>query len=135
MTASGGEAGFTLLELLVVLVVLGFAAALAAPAIRPGGGPAVALRTATADAVAQLVAAREDAIFDRRVHCIGLTGDVAPDCQPLRLRGDVALSAPGATSIRFHRDGSSSGARLTLVAGGLRQRLRVVGATGQIVLR
>lgn len=136
MTRAGEAAGFTLLELLVVLAVLGIAAAIAAPSIRPGSGPTVRLRAAMADVIDQLTTAREDAILHRRVHCIALTDAASRrGCAMLRLPEGVRADAGVTAAIRFHGDGSSNGARLALTSGPVTQSLTVIGATGQIMLR
>ena len=123
-------AGFTLLELLVVLVVLGLATALFAVRGNPVS-PAVAARAAARNISEALRAAHAQAILTNTP--ILFTIDVAnrdyrwgtepPHALPatvrialLTSRDELVTSSAG--SIRFDPDGGASGGRVTVDGGG-----------------
>lgn len=104
MTLARGAPGVTLLELLVVLVLLGLAAALAAPAfITPGGAPGSALGE-------PLHAARVNAI--RRAETLYLT--VSPTGH-WRLDAPSDTTAPLATGV----EGGYAGPGVTVIVSSL----------------
>lgn len=129
-----GSAGFTLLEMLVVLAVLGLAAALVMS--RPlGASPATQARTAAQRVAAALRGARGRAILADATVTVALD---APghrlrlsDAAPLGLPRAVALT--GTPVIRFAPDGSSSGGTIVLGGGGVRQGVAVDWLTGRVV--
>jgi prepilin-type N-terminal cleavage/methylation domain-containing protein len=122
--ARGAEPGFTLLELLVVMVVLALTLVIAAPRFgRPPSEPAELARRL----VDRLGAARAAAVDRARIE------PVDPDAP---LRGPpagprAAADRPG--SLRFHPDGSASGAVVEVSGNGRRARVRLEPLTGRIV--
>lgn len=139
--------GFTLLELLVVLLVLATAAALAAPAIGRSTD-AVRVRAEVAGFAAMLRHAREQAIVTGRPHSVvvdpaaGQITIVAPaettsEDQVLKRRSipagwGVDAPTPGALSVRFEPQGNSSGGDFRLVVGGFAYRVTVDPVTGRV---
>lgn len=121
-SARGAEAGFTLLEVLVALAILGLTLLLAAPrGGRRDGDPGAAVR----GLVATLAEARGRALDGARIERLDaarLTRDL-----PAGLR----LAVDGPLPIRFYPDGSASGATLELAGEGGRARLRIDPLTGR----
>lgn len=119
----GAEPGFTLLEVLVVLVVLGLALAVAVPR----GGRRAGEPEATARALAaELERARGRAIDAARVE------PVDPAALARLLPAGLGLAQDGPAPLRFFPDGSASGAVLRLDADGRRASLVVEAPTGRI---
>ena len=125
-----GEAGFTLLEVLIVLAVLGMAVALFAVRGNPVS-PAVQARAVARDISEALRAAHAQAIATNR--SVLFTIDVAnrdyrwgrepPHTVPpgvrlalLTSRDELVTSSVG--KIRFDPDGGASGGRVTVDGGG-----------------
>ncbi len=137
-------AGFTLIELVVVLAILALAAVLAAGALMPVS-PGTAARAAAGELASALRLARAQAIAEDRP--IGLVLDVAahryrvgraavvPLPAVLRLslltaRGEVISGSTG--SIRFNPDGSSSGGRIDVAGGSRHISVRVEWLSGRV---
>jgi general secretion pathway protein H len=138
------EAGFTLLEALVVLVVLSLAATVAGFAL-PGAGDRAKLTTAAAELEAVLVQARtlarksatiRQVAFDLDERRYRLTGEAGwtllPKGVELTIVSAHELGSPRRPAIAFLPDGTSSGAILTLLAGSHRAVRRVEWLTGRV---
>lgn len=123
--ARGAEAGFTLLEILVVLVILGLTLLLAAPRTKRG---AADQDTAVRRLVTVLEEARGRALDGARIERL--------DAAPLAagLPAGLRLAIQGPLPLRFYPDGSSSGGVLELVGEAGRSRLRIDPLTGRIGL-
>jgi general secretion pathway protein H len=145
---AGTEAGFTLLELLVVLAILGLAVALAVPAfdrVMPGlelkataRGVAAALRQARGLAVSSN---REVAVtIDVNAHTLDPgRGRPAAQLDPrfdLRLyTATDELVGGSAGNIRFFPDGTSTGGRVRVVYGTRKYDVLVNWITGVVTIR
>ncbi len=138
-TRIGSQRGFTLLELVLVLVLLGLAYGLTGPLLGEGSA-GTEMRAATHQIAAGLRKARSTAITQRREALLMLdmesrTFSVSGDTrvytlpQPLNYRLYTAQSevfAGRLGSIRFFPDGSSTGGRVTVsTAGGGSQSVDV----------
>jgi general secretion pathway protein H len=130
-----GAPGFTLIEVLVVLAILGLSAGLVATRARPGAG-GWDLRGAGRQVGDLLREARATAIAGNRAVSVlanaasgglGIEGG-----RQLSLPRSVALLAGGA--IGFAGDGSSTGGALVLAQGGQRLVVAVDWLTGRISL-
>jgi len=140
---SRSDQGFTLLELLLVLAVLGLATALVVPRLGLGGA---GLRHDARALAGALSAARDQAILrDRPVALTldpaGLTWTVAEAGMQGRLAFtrsvtatvDAAEKAPdGVVRVRFQPDGGSSGAQFVLADGRGSRIVRVDWLTGKV---
>jgi general secretion pathway protein H len=138
------EAGFTLIEIIITLVILGFALALVAGYKAPWSRT-LGLRAAAAEIASGLRVARSEAIarnhvvsfaIDLNTHRFqigsGPVGQVPPQLslELLTVSGERRDAHTG--GIRFNPDGSSSGGRVSLADG---QRILVVGVdwlTGRV---
>ncbi len=127
-----GQAGFTLIEMLVVLVIIGLIGGLVL-ARGPSRSAGLDLRAATETVVEELRRARAAAIagnqavtvtLDPAAHAIRL-GDAAPRPLP----GDVALAA---AMVRFGADGGAVGGPIALAAGERRVAITVSWLTGRV---
>jgi general secretion pathway protein H len=138
------EAGFTLLELLVVLLVAGLLFALV-PAVMPGdGGRAVVLRSASELASAlkrtrgRAIAANGPAVFtldprNRAYEAASEPQAALPSHVDVTLRvARAEVMDDGAGRIQFFADGSSTGGRITLAAGASVSHVTVDWLTGRV---
>lgn len=148
------QTGFTLLELLVVLVLLGIIAVLVAPGL--GGSLENAkLKTASRELLAALRVQRSEAIAQGRIITLRFTSDESNyriDGEPVNLSeglsvvyqtatGTVsqgvqgsALPVTGNNDLAFYPDGSSSGALLQLRLGEGLRYIRIDWLTGAVSL-
>lgn len=143
---AAGPGGFTLLELLIVLLLMGLVAAIVLSG-RPPASPSTAARLAASEIASALRLARAQAIVSDRP--VGLVLDVAngryhvgaspPRALPgnlqltlLTARGDVLSKKEG--RIRFNSDGSSTGGRIDIVGGQRKVSVRVDWLTGRVSL-
>ena len=133
-------AGFTLVELLVVFVLLGLLAVVLVPHARIGDVP---LRFVARELAVELAGFRDEAI--RRNETVELTLDERAIIRDGEVRFEVPNSAelrasqpasPGrdqlAVAIRFFPDGSSSGAEITIIEGDKRELVSIDWVTGRI---
>lgn len=145
---AGSGRGFTLFEMLLVLAV---AAALAVIAV-PNFAPALAsarLKSASRDMASALRQARSLAMRQRRDirltldierHVYRISGEPRvhriPEEIDLKLfSADSEILSSVRGSVRFFPDGSSTGGRVTLTAGGRAQLVDINWLTGQVSLR
>lgn len=140
----GGTAGFTLIEMLIVLVILGVSAAVAGLAV-PEWRARSALREAGAGLERLLAQARDTALrrqspvlvrFDPEARRIGIPEidrwQALPDGLDLTLTGAAVAPGGSAPALLFLGDGSSSGGVLTLGRGEHRLALRIAWLTGTV---
>jgi len=141
----GVSRGFTLLEVLVVLFLLGLAYALAAPVIGTGAA-SLELKSATRQLAAGLRKARGVAITSRQEAVLSLdvagkkfavTGENKAYALPIRV--ELSLFTAQAEqvqdqtgNIRFFPDGTSTGGRVTLSSGNARNAVDVDWLTGKV---
>ena len=140
-------AGMTLLELLIVLMIMGIAAALVIP--RLGGGVSnIELRGAARSLASGLRLARSEAVSQRRetflvLDVAGRRFKVDRDPQEHALPRDVELKLFTAQkdlvddkigSIRFYPDGGSNGGRITLGSGERKYEVDVDWLTGRVAI-
>ncbi len=147
MTARAGQHGFTLLEILIVLVIGVLLVALVPPLLSGMSG-ATELRSAARQLAAGLRNARNEAVarqqeavltLDLDRHHFGVTGDpreiALPDGVVLKLytaQSELLDSATG--SIRFFPDGGSTGGSITVSGPKLAYRVNVDWLTGGIAI-
>jgi general secretion pathway protein H len=137
-----GARGFTLLELVVVLLVIAVAVALVAPTIGRSV-ESVRARAEVAGLSATLRHAREQAITSRQPHTVVVNPTnrmvtVTADENEVRwtraisprLRIDAA--DPEALTIRFEPQGTSSGGAFRLTSGPITYRVTVDAVTGRV---
>ncbi len=147
MTGIRHHDGFTLVELLVVLALMGFAAVMTAGFVRPRPGT-VSLHNTTLQVAGQLRLVRTFAVLNSR------EAAAVFDLERRRLTGDgmrAPLQLPACTQatlttaklearttalavIRFHPDGGSSGGRITLTCYAEQETLVVDWLTGSVGL-
>lgn len=138
------EAGFTLIELIVVLVILGLLAALVAMR-GPPASHGLALRSVVLEIAAGLRATRQYAITADRPteYSVDLARHIAhgadgPAVQLPVGTGITIVTAAGevrnveAADIRFEPDGSSTGGRIVLVDGRHRTEIGISWLTGRV---
>jgi general secretion pathway protein H len=136
MSATGnsrGDAGFTLVELLVTLTIVAFVATAAAALLPSGGGSAAALQAAAQTLAADLRAARGRAIAEGRSIRMALDREGGrygmADRGPRPLPGGVALAESAPAEIVFQRDGTTAGGVIALEA---QDRTQIRRATVQV---
>ena len=134
--------GFTLMELLVVLTILGMALLLATPALERTL-PGLELRTGTRDVASALREARARAIgrneevtmvIDRRSGILQADGKqiIQLNRKIVILTGASPSSGLGDDEIHFFPDGTSTGGQLTLVLGERQKHVLVDWLTGAV---
>jgi general secretion pathway protein H len=140
---AGREAGFTLIEIIVVLAVLGFALALIV-GYRPPWSSGLGVRGTAAELASGLRLARSEAISRNRP--IAFKIDLSDHhfqigtsaVRPLPVRLSIALltvsgEQRGTTGdIRFNPDGSSTGGRISIADGTQRIAVGVDWLNGRV---
>jgi len=148
MSGRGGEAGFTLLELLLVLLLLGLAYGVAAPMIG-AGSTGLDVQAASRQIAAGLRKARGTAVGTRGEATLTLdvegrrfavSGDPKDYALPKRLEfalftAQSEVVRDGSAGIRFFPDGSSTGGRVTVSAGEAKREVDVDWITGRVTIR
>jgi general secretion pathway protein H len=146
MGSQGNQRGFTLLELLVVLAIIGFVVALV-PGFVLRSQPQLDVEVA-ARAIAQgLREARSEAVVRNRSQAFALDVEArvfrAGEQTPVRIDDGIALSfrtarsqllGEGVGQIRFFPDGSSTGGLIRLVQGNARADVRSDWLTGLVTV-
>lgn len=140
--------GFTLLELLLVLLLLGLVYGLASPMIG-GGSSGLDIKSASRQLAAGLRKARSVAVAERREAVLSLNVEarnfsVTGDPKVYPLPKEPVLSLFTAQSeleqertgrIRFFADGSSTGGRITVAVGNQKQLIDVDWITGRVSIQ
>ena len=133
-------AGFTLLEMLVVMALLGLAMTLVVPRLGTGG-PAVQVRAAARDVAAaareaQLEALTRNREVDLIVDAAGVhRGGRRLQAFPAGLRLELPDPEADRLVLRFYPDGSSDGGQLQLAVDARAYTVSVDWLTGQVQLR
>jgi general secretion pathway protein H len=136
LPGNGLARGFTLLELLVVLAILGAVIAMALPYLGRRQ-PNVALAGAASEIRAVLRAARATAIAEDRP--VAFSGDPEGgyrlDGRPYHLVvGAVRVETTGGSRISFFPSGGSSGGRVVVRSTNARREIEIDAITGHAVL-
>jgi general secretion pathway protein H len=148
LSPCAGQRGFTLLEMILVLVIAATVAAVAVPNLQPALAN-MQLRAATRDIASALRYARgqalsrgREAVFSLDVerHVYQVSGRRKDYSLPASVQfglftAETELSGEGQGSIRFYPDGSSTGGRVSLDAAGKRRLVDVNWLTGAVVIR
>lgn len=141
------QAGFTLLELLIVIALMGIIAALVVPMF---GGPVSTseLRATARQLAAGLRLARSEAVSERRetflvVDVAGKRFKVDREAREHALPSKVDLKlftaqndlvSQNVGSIRFYPDGGSNGGRITVASGARKFDVDVDWLTGRVAI-
>ena len=139
------QAGFTLLELLVVLAIIGFALSLI-PGFILRDSASVAMDRAVGTVADGLRSVRSQAVLENRENLFAIDVErrqfrAGFQAIPVQIGGDIALrlvtarkelSSETSGRIRFFPDGSSTGGRIVLVNEGDRREVEVDWLTGEI---
>jgi general secretion pathway protein H len=146
MAAAGNQRGFTLLELLVVLAIIGFVVALV-PGFVLRSQPQIDIEVAARAIADGMRRTRSDAVRRNRAEAFALDVEArvfrAGDETPVRIGDGIALSfrtarsqllGEGVGQIRFHPDGSSSGGLIRLVQGAAQAEVRSDWLTGLVTV-
>ncbi|MEO1882700.1 MAG: GspH/FimT family pseudopilin [Methyloprofundus sp.] len=137
--------GFTLVELLLVIVIIALAAAVAAPNIGSGNQTA-SLNAAAREISSALRFARGHALTHRKEAVVMLNLEdnsyqITDRSKKYKVAKDIAVSLDVAQSqiidqdhggVRFFSDGSSTGGRITLEIGENKRQIDINWLTGQV---
>ena len=136
-----GARGFTLLELIVVLLVMALVAGLTAPTVGRGT-EVIRTRAQVAGFSALLRHTREQAISLRKTHTVTidatehrvnvLVADAVVQSRALPAQWVIETTPPAALSLRFDPQGTTSGAEYRIVAGSVIYRVAVDALTGRV---
>jgi len=140
----GANAGFTLIEMLIVLTILGFTAAIAMPVLTaPSNG--TRLRVTARELLSALRHTRAAAVtrqtpmdFMLDVDARSMASPVVPekkfssDITVAMVIADAERLPPARGAFRFFADGSSTGGDIRLLLAGLETRICVNWLTGQV---
>ena len=140
--------GFSLLEILIVLMLMAIVASMVVPMMLGSGVSNTALRAAAREFAAGLRLARSDAVATRREAT--LTLDLAdrsfvvngnprkhalPHDVELKLyTAEKDLVSESVGAVRFFPDGGSTGGRVTLASGDRRFDVDIDWLTGRVVI-
>ncbi|EKT4464713.1 GspH/FimT family pseudopilin [Pseudomonas putida] len=136
------ERGFTLFELLLVLVLVGTAMAILAPALGRGMQAATE-RSALASMVGALRSARVQAIaggqtvqvtFDLGARLVRAPGR-KPTAWPADFRVRLHTARELGAAFAFYPDGAASGGNILVTRGQARWRIDISWLTGSVTLR
>jgi general secretion pathway protein H len=146
MAPAPDERGFTLLELLVVLAIIGLVVALV-PGFVLRSHPQLDIEIAARAMADGMRRARSDAVLRNRAQAFALDLEArvfrAGEQAPVRIGDAVALSfrtarsqllAEGVAQILFYPDGSSTGGLIRLVQGDARAEVRSDWLTGLVTV-
>jgi general secretion pathway protein H len=146
MVPLGQQRGFTLLELLVVLAIIGFVLALM-PGFVLQSQPQLDVDVAARAIADGLRETRSEAVLRNRSQAFALDVEArvfrAGDQTPVRIDDGIALSfrtarsqllGEGVGQIRFFPDGSSTGGLIRLVQGDARAEVRSDWLTGLVTV-
>ena len=152
MRTRGHSAGFTLLEMLVVLAIIAAASLLAMAAFN-GGMRGMQLRSSARDIAAQLRFARavaistgepQDVVIDPKARswrgAKGRSGSLPGEGEVVFTGAGAAQFADAADAegkgvVRFFPDGAATGGRVRLLANGAGWDVDVRWLTGEVVVR
>jgi general secretion pathway protein H len=142
--SGGRDAGFTLIEVIVTMAVLGFALALIV-GYKPAWSGALGLRGMAGELAAELRLARSEAVLRNRPVSFEIdlaarqfrVGERRPHQLPRRV--DISLLTIAGErrdvtkgDIRFNADGSSTGGRITLADGARKITVGVEWLSGRV---
>ncbi|PHS24169.1 MAG: type II secretion system protein GspH [Robiginitomaculum sp.] len=143
---AGRSSGYTLAELLVVLMILGLVTAIAAPRITMRSDPAL-MRTQSAQLVnllrfAKITARRTGQSTRVMIAPLEKQIWIEGEDKSLNLSPKLSLSATGADAestdktigIRFFADGMSTGGEIELGVGTMVRKIEVIWANGEVRL-
>jgi general secretion pathway protein H len=135
MSAAGSEAGFTLLETMVVMGLMGLIAMIAAPNIERALG-LMELRETAGALQANLRVMRSDALRSDQQVAFSLSADGKgyswSEGETRRVPGQVELQILKGQSILFYDDGTTTGGTVVASSGGRRISIVVDAATGAV---
>lgn len=140
-------AGFTLLELLLVLFLLGLVYALSGPVLGAGSG-GLSIKTAARQLAAGFRKARSVAVtqhteatvtIDVEARTFAVTGDpriyeLPRNVEVTMFTAQTELVSDATASIRFFPDGSSTGGRVAVSVGDTKDMVDIDWLTGRVKL-
>ncbi len=148
VTGLAGSGGFTLFELLLVLLLMGMLYGLAVPMLGAGSA-GLDMKAASRQLAAGLRKARGIAVTERREAVLTLdvngrtfwlTGDPKTYSLPKQLElalftAQSELVREKTGGIRFFPDGTSTGGRITVSVGESKQQVDVDWVTGRVAIQ
>jgi general secretion pathway protein H len=142
MKQAVAKAGFTLVEMLVVLAIMAATLAVSLPYVR-GSGDAQILAATAQNVAVRLRETQSSAMFNNATKALSfdLTHNliidplfVLPQGVSLKITTAQNEMISDFASIRFFADGGSSGGKITMSKGGETQELAINWLTGSVVV-